>query len=83
MRATVAAVAFAGSTEVHPFERHFTPHELAEIWRLDETTIRRIFADEPGVMRIGRANPRRKRGYVTLRIPASVAERVYRERTRC
>lgn len=69
--------------DVRPFERHFTPQELAEIWRLDETTIRRIFQDEPGVMRIGKANPRGKRGYITMRIPEHVVAKVYRERTKC
>jgi len=67
--------------EIHPFERHFTPQELAEIWRLDETTIRRIFQDQPGVLRLGKANRRDgKRDYVTLRIPESVAARLYQER---
>jgi len=69
--------------DVHPFERHLTPRELADIWRLVETTIRRIFQDQPGVLKIGKANRRDgKRDYVTLRIPESVAERVYRERVR-
>jgi len=67
--------------EIQPFERHFTPQELADIWRLDETTIRRIFQDEAGVMKIGKSNRRDgKRDYITLRIPESVAARVYRER---
>jgi len=64
------------------FERHFTPAELAEIWSLDVSTIRRMFIDMPGVLKVGESNPRGKRGYVTLRIPVSVAERVYRERSR-
>ncbi len=83
MKATAAALTITRSTQVQPFERHFTPQELAEIWKLDETTIRRILQEEPGVLRFGKASPRGKRGYVTLRIPASVAERVYRERCRC
>jgi len=29
--------------QVDPFERQFTPKELAELWRLDESTIRRLF----------------------------------------
>lgn len=66
---------------VNPFERHFEPRELAELWKLDPTTIRRLFQDEPGVLKIGKTNRRDgKRDYVTLRIPASVAERIYRER---
>jgi hypothetical protein len=66
--------------QADPFERHFTPKELAELWRLDESTIRRIFQDVPGVMKIGSIGRRNKRDYVTLRIPASAAARFYRER---
>ena len=61
-------------------ERHFTPDELAEAWNLDATTIRRIFQDEPGVLKLGKTGRRGKRDYITLRIPESVAMRVYRER---
>ena len=66
--------------QVDPFERHFTPKELAELWRLDESTIRRLFQDEPGVLKIGGAGRRNKRDYVTLRIPASTAARFHRAR---
>ncbi len=60
------------------FERHFTPKELALLWALDETTIRRLFYDEPGVLKIGKTNRRDgKRDYVSLRIPESVAQRVH------
>jgi hypothetical protein len=65
------------------FERHFTPQELAELWQLDESTIRRLFCDEPGVLVIGRQARRDgKRDYVTLRIPASVAARFYERKLR-
>ena len=62
------------------FERLYTPKELAEAWRLSENTIRRLFQDQPGVFVLGDANPRGRRGYCTIRIPASVAERVFRGR---
>lgn len=63
-------------------EQHFSPRDLAKLWRLDVTTIRRQFADEPGVFKLGRSDRRDgKRDYICLRIPASVAERVYRRRT--
>ena len=66
-----------------PFERHFTAAELGDLWRLDESTIRRMFQEEPGVLKIGKSNRRDgKRDYVTLRIPAGVARRVYQERTK-
>ena len=65
------------------FERHYTPKELAGLWALDDTTIRRLFYDEPGVLKIGKANRRDgKRDYVSLRIPASVAQRVHSRRSR-
>lgn len=86
MPATLRSVTRAdrGSVIEKPFDRHFTPAELAEIWRLDQTTIRRMFQDMPGVLKIGKANRRDgKRDYVTLRIPEAVASRVYRERTGC
>ena len=62
------------------FEEHFTPAELARLWKRDESTIRRMFQDEPGVLKLGQTGRRGKRDYMTLRIPASVAERFYRER---
>ena len=66
-----------------PFGRHFTAAELAEIWRLDESTIRRMFQDEPGVLKIGKSHRRDgKRDYITLRIPEAVAMRVYAERSK-
>jgi hypothetical protein len=32
------------------FEHHFTLRELAQLWKFDVSTIRRIFIDEPGVL---------------------------------
>jgi hypothetical protein len=65
------------------FERHYSPKELADLWQLDESTIRRLFMDEPGVFVYGRERRRDgKRDYVTLRIPASVAVRVHERRRR-
>jgi transposase-like protein len=67
---------------LHPvIERHYTVAELARLWQLDQSTVRRVFQDEPGVLKLGRGT-RGKRAYVTLRIPESVAERVHRERSR-
>ena len=67
--------------DLSALEPHFSVQVLAEMWRLDESTIRRIFEDAPGILRL--ANERRrsgKREYVTLRIPASVAQREYQKR---
>jgi AraC-like DNA-binding protein len=59
-------------------ERHYSVKELAQMWGLSATAIRRLFRDEPGVLRFGKEKRGHQRDYVTLRIPASVAERVYR-----
>ncbi|MBZ5677505.1 MAG: hypothetical protein LAP61_24950 [Acidobacteriia bacterium] len=73
----------AGSVIGVAFGRHFTAAELAEIWRLDETTIRRMFQDVPGVLKIGKSQRRDgKRDYMTLRIPEGVALRVYQQRSK-
>jgi hypothetical protein len=63
-------------------EHWYTPRELAMVLSLDVSTIRRMFIDEAGVFKRGRCNRRDgKRDYTTLRIPASVAERVLREKS--
>lgn len=58
-------------------EPHFSVIELAENWKLSDDFVRRQFRDEPGVIKWVRQRPGRRR-YVILRIPKSVAERVYR-----
>jgi hypothetical protein len=59
-------------------ERHFSVRALAEIWGLSPDSIQKLFDREPGVLVIGNDGSRSKRGYHTLRIPESVAERVHR-----
>jgi len=34
--------------------KHFTPLELAEAWGVSTETIRQIFREEPGVLKIGK-----------------------------
>ena len=63
-------------------EAHYTPAEVAQAWGVSADTIRRMFQDEPGVLVIEPAPARfSRRRYRTLRIPASVAERVHRRMT--
>jgi hypothetical protein len=64
------------------FERHFSPRTLAELWSFSEDTIVRWFEEEAGVLKCGQAGNGRGRGKVSLRIPESVALRIYQERTR-
>lgn len=62
-------------------ERHYTVAEIASMWNLAPDTIRRLFEREPGVLVLGEMNGGKgKRRYTTLRVPASVVERVYRRR---
>lgn len=60
-------------------EKHYEVNDLAAKWSLSDDSIRRIFRAEPGVVRWVRKGGRRP--YVILRIPQSVAERVYRRLT--
>ena len=58
--------------------RHYSADELAACWNLSTDSVRRLFENEPGVLVFEnpeRGSSRRRR---TLRIPESVAERVYR-----
>ncbi len=59
-------------------ERHYSVSEIAERWSLSEDAVRRLFCNEPGVLALGDSSVgRRKRRYVTLRIPQSVLDRVH------
>jgi hypothetical protein len=57
-------------------ERHWSVAEIAAVWNISEDSVRRLFADEPGVLVIGRQIKGTKRGYTTLRIPETVLHRV-------
>jgi hypothetical protein len=59
-----------------PAERHYTPSDVADLWRFNPETIRRLFQDEPGVMVLHAPARKGKRPYKTIRIPQSVLERV-------
>lgn len=64
-------------------ERHYTVGELAKAWHMSIRSLREWFIDEPGVIKfgVGKLKKGRKRTYVSLRVPESVARRVYRART--
>jgi len=59
-------------------EQHFSIVEIAGRWGLDPKTVRKIFLNEPGVLKIERPERRTKRGYTTLRVPESVLLAVHR-----
>ena len=61
-------------------ERHYSVPEVAELWGISEKTVRNLFEGEEGVLRWGRPETLRKRGYYSLRIPESVLIRVHHRR---
>jgi len=61
---------------------HYTPQFYAELWGTSVSTVVRWFQDMPGVLRLSNSSNNGKRARVELRIPFSLAMRVYRERTR-
>jgi hypothetical protein len=63
---------------VPALERHYTVSELAKLWFFSENTIRRLFSQEPGVIKLSRQRTRVKRGYTSMRIPERIAQRVHR-----
>lgn len=56
-------------------ERHYSVNEAAAILNVHPETIRRLFRDNPGVLKLGHKDRRSKRGYVTLRIPESILKK--------
>ncbi len=59
-------------------EPHYRVSHLSKLWDFSESTIRRLFMKEPGVIKITHEPTRRRRGYTSLRIPERVAQRVHR-----
>jgi hypothetical protein len=59
-------------------EKHYSPADLAKAWGVNVETIRNVFREEPGVVKIGEKAPSHRRPYLTLRIPQSVAVRVHK-----
>jgi hypothetical protein len=72
----VMASSFQLDTSAHA-ERHYAVTEIAEMWNLSPDKVRELFEREAGVLVIGESNPRRKRRYLTLRVPQSVVGRVH------
>jgi hypothetical protein len=63
--------------DVPALEQHFTVQQVAEAWGLSEASIRRMFGEQPGVLRKAAPTVSGKRRRVLLRIPASVVARVH------
>jgi hypothetical protein len=70
--------------EVSPIatEQHFSVQEVAQMWNLSEDSVRRLFADEPGVLQISMPRlqkNRRHKPHVRLSIPLSVLTRLHQK----
>jgi hypothetical protein len=64
-----------------PIDPHYTPRFYAELWGVGESTVLRWFQDEPGVLKCGDLKKNGRRTRVEIRIPFSLAMRVYQQRT--
>lgn len=63
------------------FEKHYKIKELVAMWGVNRNELQAWFRDEPGVIKLGAERvSTRKRSLISLRVPASVAERVHRRR---
>lgn len=62
-------------------EKHYSVREVSEMWGYSEDTIRRIFRDEKGVLKLGSPETRFKRKRFQLSIPESVLIRVHNQRS--
>lgn len=51
---------------------YLTVAEIAAKLKVNRDNERRLFIDEPGVIRIGMSGRRKTRDYITMRIPVSV-----------
>jgi hypothetical protein len=60
---------------MNAFERHYRLGELADLWGAGRETLRKLFMNEPDVVKI---NLGRKKKHMTYLIPASTAERVHK-----
>ena len=61
---------------------HYTPQFYAELWGMSSSTVVRWFQDLDGVLKLKEATKNGSRTRVELRIPYSLAMKVYRERSR-
>jgi hypothetical protein len=71
------------NSEQHELAAEFyTVKEIARRWKLSDGFVRDIFRDHPEVMRFPRPETRRKRPYMTLRIPHRTSMQVEANHTK-
>ena len=62
-------------------DQHYSPQFYAELWGLSPSTVIRWFQDQDGVLKLSKPVGTGKRSRVELRIPFSLAMKVYRDHT--
>jgi hypothetical protein len=60
-------------------ERHYTAAEVASLWKISADTVRELFRNIHGVLKISQPVRRGRRSYVSLRIPESVLQKRHAE----
>jgi hypothetical protein len=60
-------------------ERHYTAKEVAELWNISQDTVRDLFRNTHGVLKITQPARRGKRSYLSIRIPESVLQKRHAE----
>jgi len=65
-----------------PVDAHYSPQFYAELWGISVSTVIRWFQDLEGVLKMNGPSKNGRRTRVELRIPFSLAMRVYRDKTR-
>ena len=63
-------------------DQHYSPQFYAELWGISVSTVIRWFQDMEGVLKLTAPSKNGRRTRIELRIPFSLAMRVYREKTR-
>jgi hypothetical protein len=55
-------------------QKHYSVAEVSAMWGVSKDTVRRVFSDQPGVLRITHTTNKKRnaRRYVTLRIPEGI-----------
>ncbi len=64
-----------------PIDPHYSPQFYAELWGVSPSTVTRWFQDVPGVLKLSKPSRSGRRARVELRIPFSLAMRVYEQRS--
>src|SRR6266699_1105175 len=73
-----ASPPFYSSAECVEQEQHFTPAQIAKQWGVSVYTVRRLFADVPGVLKIGQ-----KGRHVSLRVPGRLLKAYHAKMSAC